>query len=199
MVKGNASTTKVHYKGKEDDFLVFIDDVETFKKWQKDKSIPMAHFISTYKVFITHRERGGAGRVYLHQPSPFASLGAQIKGKSRQYAPSASATAWPWELVVMWQAVSVATMQPPVDAEGCYEAANRLYPRDLANELQNPGQYDGASHATLDNEFGTHTDDEVIKKILETGNLQEAEFPERSNSKNDAQQGSIVNGQPGVR
>ncbi|RYP49641.1 hypothetical protein DL768_004683 [Monosporascus sp. mg162] len=120
MVKGNASTTKVHYKGKEDDFLVFIDDVDTFRKWQKDKSIPMAHFISTYKVFVTHKQG-------------------------------------------------------------------------------NQGQYDGASHATLDNEFGTHTDDEVIKKILEVGNLQESEFPERSNSKNDAKQGSIINGQPGVR
>jgi len=34
---------------------------------------------------------------------------------------------------------------------------------------------DGASHATLENEFGTHVDEEVIKQILEKGTLQETE------------------------
>jgi hypothetical protein len=30
---------------------------------------------------------------------------------------------------------------------------------------------DGASHATLENEFGTHNEEEVIKQILEKGSL----------------------------
>lgn len=33
---------------------------------------------------------------------------------------------------------------------------------------------DGASKATLENEFGTHVDDEVIKQILEKGTIQES-------------------------
>ncbi len=37
------------------------------------------------------------------------------------------------------------------------------------------GTYDTASHAALDNEFGTHVDEEVIKQILEKGTLQESE------------------------
>jgi hypothetical protein len=37
------------------------------------------------------------------------------------------------------------------------------------------GTFDSASKATLDNEFGTHIDDEVIKQILEKGALQESE------------------------
>jgi ribosome maturation protein Sdo1 len=37
------------------------------------------------------------------------------------------------------------------------------------------GTLDGASKSTLENEFGTHIDDEVIKQILEKGNLQETE------------------------
>lgn len=45
----------VHYKGKQEDFLVFVDDVDTYKKWQSDKSVPLAHFISTFQVFQTHR------------------------------------------------------------------------------------------------------------------------------------------------
>lgn len=120
MVKGNTTQTKVHYKGKDEDFIIFVDDIETFKKWQSDKSVPMAHFISTFQVFVTHKQ------------------GVQ-------------------------------------------------------------GQYDGASKATLENEFGTSKDDDVIKKILESGNLQESEFPERQGPKNDSQTGSIVTGQPGTR
>jgi ribosome maturation protein Sdo1 len=34
---------------------------------------------------------------------------------------------------------------------------------------------DGASKATLENEFGTTNDEEVIKQILEKGSLQESE------------------------
>jgi hypothetical protein len=37
------------------------------------------------------------------------------------------------------------------------------------------GQLDGASKGTLENEFGTHNEDEVIKQILEKGSVQESE------------------------
>lgn len=55
MVKGATTQTKVHYKGKSQDFVIFLDDIETFKKWQSDKSIPLAHFISAFKIFVTHK------------------------------------------------------------------------------------------------------------------------------------------------
>ncbi|KAL7629426.1 hypothetical protein AAE478_000946 [Parahypoxylon ruwenzoriense] len=116
MTKGEATQVKVHYKGDAEDFIIFVDDLETYKKWKGDKSIPMAHFISAFKIFVTHKQ-GAQGRV------------------------------------------------------------------------------DGASKATLENEFGTSNEDEVIKKILETGSLQESEFPERQGPKNDARGGSIVTGQ----
>lgn len=35
------------------------------------------------------------------------------------------------------------------------------------------GKLDKASNAELDNEFGTHKEDDVVKQILEKGNLQE--------------------------
>lgn len=53
MTKGEATQIKVHYKGKDDDFIVFVDDSETYKKWLNDKSIPLAHFVSTFQVFVT--------------------------------------------------------------------------------------------------------------------------------------------------
>ncbi|GKT55363.1 shwachman-bodian-diamond syndrome protein [Colletotrichum tofieldiae] len=56
MVRGEAHQTKVHYKGQEDDFIVFVEDPELFKKWKTDKSVPLAHFISSYKIFVTHKQ-----------------------------------------------------------------------------------------------------------------------------------------------
>lgn len=48
------------------------------------------------------------------------------------------------------------------------------------------GQYDGASNATLDNEFGTHKEEEVIKMILEKGDFQETTMGERQGVKNES-------------
>lgn len=48
MTKGEATQIKVHYKGKDDDFIIFVDDNETYQKWLSDKSIPLAHFVSTF-------------------------------------------------------------------------------------------------------------------------------------------------------
>lgn len=48
------------------------------------------------------------------------------------------------------------------------------------------GFYDGASNAMLDNEFGTHVNEDVIKTILEKGDLQESEFGARNGTKNDS-------------
>ncbi|KAL7909680.1 ribosome maturation protein [Trichoderma velutinum] len=56
MTRGESTQSKVHYKGKQEDFLVFVDDVDLYKKWQSDKSVPLAHFISTFQVFHTHRQ-----------------------------------------------------------------------------------------------------------------------------------------------
>ncbi|KAJ9157956.1 hypothetical protein NKR23_g513 [Pleurostoma richardsiae] len=113
MARGGAEQIKLHFKGKSDDFLVFLDDVETYKKWLNDKSIPLTQFVSSFEVFVTHKQ------------------GAQ-------------------------------------------------------------GTFDQASKASLDNEFGTHNDDEVIKKILETGSLQESHLVERQGNRNDSNGGLLA-------
>ena len=59
MTRGEATQTKVHFKsdkGDSEDFIVFVDDVETYKKWLSDKSIPLAHFVSRFSVFVTHKQ-----------------------------------------------------------------------------------------------------------------------------------------------
>ncbi|RDL36793.1 uncharacterized protein BP5553_06145 [Venustampulla echinocandica] len=107
MARGEAVKTRCQYQGEHDNFVVFVDRPDLANDWKTDKSIPLTHIVSTFKVFITHKS------------------GAQ-------------------------------------------------------------GGYDGASNATLENEFGTHNEDEVIKQILEKGNMQEFEFPERQGGTNDS-------------
>ncbi|KAF7537890.1 hypothetical protein G7Z17_g12761 [Cylindrodendrum hubeiense] len=108
MARGETTQAKVHFKGNQDDYLVFVDDVEMYKKWSAgDKTVPLAHFVSSFKVFRTHNQ------------------GAQ-------------------------------------------------------------GTYDAAAKGTLESEFGTAVDDEVIKIILTKGSLQTSEMPERQGSKNDS-------------
>jgi ribosome maturation protein Sdo1 len=107
MTRGEVTQSKVHYKGKNDDFVVFVDDVEVYKKWQEDKSVPMAHFVSAFKIFVTHKQ------------------GAQ-------------------------------------------------------------GQMDTAPKSLLSSEFDTENDEEVIKKILESGSIQTVEMPGRQGATNDS-------------
>jgi len=54
MTRGETKQNKVHYKGTADDWIVFVEDVETYKKWQSDKSVALAHFVSSFKIFVTH-------------------------------------------------------------------------------------------------------------------------------------------------
>ncbi|KAL8680104.1 MAG: hypothetical protein Q9224_003077 [Gallowayella concinna] len=107
MPRGNAHQSKVHYQGKDEDFVIFVDDVKAVQDWKQDRSIPLAQVVSGFKIFITHKH--GA---------------------------------------------------------------------------QNP--HDEPSKQTLENEFGTHNEDECMIKILEGGSLQETETGERQGPKNDS-------------
>lgn len=55
MTRGETVQTKIHYKGNNEDFIIFVDDVETYNKWKTDKSIPLAHFISSFRIFHTNK------------------------------------------------------------------------------------------------------------------------------------------------
>ncbi|KHN94140.1 Ribosome maturation protein SBDS [Metarhizium album ARSEF 1941] len=67
MTRGESTQTKVHYKGSTDDFLVFVEDVAQYREWLKgDTSIPLAQFVSSFKIFLTHRQ--GAQGTYDESP-----------------------------------------------------------------------------------------------------------------------------------
>jgi ribosome maturation protein Sdo1 len=43
------------------------------------------------------------------------------------------------------------------------------------NRQGTQGKYDAAARGALDGEFGTHKDDEVVQKILESGSAQQVD------------------------
>lgn len=55
MPRGNASQTKMHLKGNDEDFVIFVDSKEAVQEWKKDKSIPLAQVVSGWKIFVTHK------------------------------------------------------------------------------------------------------------------------------------------------
>jgi hypothetical protein len=55
MARGEAVQPKIHYKGKDEDFVVFVDDAKAAQNWKTDKTIPLAHIVSSFKVFVTHK------------------------------------------------------------------------------------------------------------------------------------------------
>jgi len=54
-MRGNDAQTKVHYKGKEDDFIVFAESTQAVKDWVNDRTIPLAQVVDGFKIFVTHK------------------------------------------------------------------------------------------------------------------------------------------------
>ena len=55
MTRGEVNRPKVHYKGSNDEeFIVFLDDVDSYQKWLGDKSVPLPQVVSSFKIFTTH-------------------------------------------------------------------------------------------------------------------------------------------------
>ncbi|KAL4913770.1 ribosome maturation protein [Aspergillus aurantiobrunneus] len=104
-MRANEPSNKMFYKGKSDDFIVFVENASTLKKWREDSTVPLSDVVDGWKIFVTHKH------------------GSQ-------------------------------------------------------------GVYDGASKASLDNEFGTHNDEECVRKILENGELQAYTQRERGGNTN---------------
>jgi len=119
MVRGNATQSKVHYKGKNDDFIVFVESAQAVSEWKKDKSVPLAQVVNGWKVFVTHK---------------YVSLHTIL-----------------------------------------YVGGNGRTGPDIDNRHGSQGVMDTASHGTLDAEFGTHKEEDVVQQILEKGNVQNHE------------------------
>ncbi|OQE43485.1 hypothetical protein PENCOP_c003G00033 [Penicillium coprophilum] len=54
MARGNETASKIFYKGRSDDFIVFVDDLDVLQKWKSDRSIPLTEVLNGWKIFLTH-------------------------------------------------------------------------------------------------------------------------------------------------
>ena len=55
MPRGNEAQCKVHYKGANDDYIIFVDSPSAVREWKGDKSVPLAQVVSGWKIFVTHK------------------------------------------------------------------------------------------------------------------------------------------------
>lgn len=55
MTRADGEITSVHYKGKDDDFVVIIEGAGAIKRWKSDKSIPLVDVVNSFDVFVTHK------------------------------------------------------------------------------------------------------------------------------------------------
>ena len=115
-MRGNAAQVKVHFKGSDDDYIVFVDSAQAVRDWKADKSVPLAQVVSGWKIFVSHK------------------------------------------YVLTWPAT------PPYPSK-----ANHIIRQGTTGIL------DTASHSQLDNEFGTHKEEDVVQQILEKGDILETE------------------------
>lgn len=54
-MRGENASSKIFYKGKSDDFIIFIEDVDTLRKWKTDSTVPLSDVINGWKIFVTHK------------------------------------------------------------------------------------------------------------------------------------------------
>ncbi|KAJ5593892.1 uncharacterized protein N7459_000100 [Penicillium hispanicum] len=54
MPRANDTTSKVFYKGRSEDFIIFVDDLDILQKWKNDRSIALADVLNGWKIFVSH-------------------------------------------------------------------------------------------------------------------------------------------------
>jgi len=55
MVRGDTEQIKVHFKGKDDDFILMAESKEAVNKWKSDKSTPLVDVVNSFDVFVTNK------------------------------------------------------------------------------------------------------------------------------------------------
>ena len=55
MPRANDNVSKVFYKGRSEDFTVFVDDLNILQQWKNDRSIALANVLNGWKIFVSHQ------------------------------------------------------------------------------------------------------------------------------------------------
>lgn len=54
-MRGNAAEIKVHFKGNDDDYIIFVESAKAVQEWKEDSSVPLAQVVKGFKIFVTHK------------------------------------------------------------------------------------------------------------------------------------------------
>jgi hypothetical protein len=55
MTRGNTRQSKVYYKGRTEDFVIFVADITAVQNWRKDHTLPLAQVMDGWKIFTSHQ------------------------------------------------------------------------------------------------------------------------------------------------
>jgi hypothetical protein len=55
MTRGNTRQSKVYYKGRTEDFVIFVADITAVQNWKKDHTLPLAQVMDGWKIFTSHQ------------------------------------------------------------------------------------------------------------------------------------------------
>jgi len=62
MTRADGEVVKVHYRGKDDDFVVIVESADAVRKWRDDKTTPLVDVVNAFDVFCTHKH-GAQGQL----------------------------------------------------------------------------------------------------------------------------------------
>lgn len=54
IMRGHDQQVKVHYKGSNNDFIVFVESAKAVQDWKADKSVPLVQVVDSFKVFVSN-------------------------------------------------------------------------------------------------------------------------------------------------
>lgn len=55
MARGEAKQTRVYFKGKENEFVVFVDNLEAVEKWKAEQTTPLVQVVKVFTIFVTQK------------------------------------------------------------------------------------------------------------------------------------------------
>ncbi|KIW89819.1 uncharacterized protein Z519_09248 [Cladophialophora bantiana CBS 173.52] len=64
MARGEAKQTRIYFKGKENEFVVFVDNPEAVEKWKADQTTPLVQVVKAFEIFVTHKH-GNQGQLLV--------------------------------------------------------------------------------------------------------------------------------------
>jgi hypothetical protein len=61
--------SKAYYKGRTEDFVIFVEDITAVQNWRKDHTLPLAQVMVMGGKYLPHISRCLLSFIHVHYPS----------------------------------------------------------------------------------------------------------------------------------